>query len=272
MNKEDLRKVQACQLDLALEVKRICEKYNIKFFLVDGTALGAVKYGGFIPWDDDLDIGMMRDDYYRFLKICDSELDTRFYLQNFYNNTDCGNCFSQLRIKGTVFCQKMWKSHKEGIFIDIHPFIPVPQNKLILKLTAYRFKFHKISLLLKNDGEVENHFSVIINFMNHFRSRKSIIQSIESIFNKYSAEECDIALKVSGRHYDKDYIYLKNLSQLKDINFEGYLFPIMPDCDRMLKMVYGNYLSETPTTNVENRHEIIHLDFGNYIPNSKILK
>lgn len=270
MNRSQLRKVQACQLDLALEVKRICEKHSINYFLVDGTALGAVKYGGFIPWDDDLDIGMMIDDYNKFINICQNELDNQYYIHNFYNNPKYGNCFSQLKIKGTIYHQKMWESQNEGIFIDIHPFVPITNNKLIMKFTACLFKFHKISLLLKSGGNVENKLSVIISFINKFRSRDGIIRSINKIFNKYSSANSTIALKISGRHYDKDYIYIENINKLKNINFEGASFPIMPDYDRMLKMVYGDYLFETPSSNVENRHGITYVDFGNYQPKSII--
>ena len=74
-----LRKAQLLQLDVALEIKRICERNGIQYFLIAGTLLGAVRHQGFIPWDDDLDIGMLRSDYERFITACATDLDERFF-------------------------------------------------------------------------------------------------------------------------------------------------------------------------------------------------
>lgn len=266
MDKATLRKVQLCQLDLALEVKRICDKYNIAYFIVDGTALGAVKYNGFIPWDDDLDIGMMREDYYRFADICKTELSEEYFLQNYNTDEFYGNCFSQLRIRNTEYSQKIWggRNLKNGIFIDIHPFIPVPDNEIRVKLLSRYFLFQKTSLLLKNGAEVNRRLTSIICLINKLRRRKGIIRSIDRIFNKYSTDKCSKALKISGRHRDKDFIYINNLKNLKEISFEGQVFKIMPDYDRMLSAVYGDYLNTIPDGDLENRHGITNVDFGTY--------
>ena len=75
MDKATLRKVQMVQLEIAKEVKRVCEENNIKYFLTAGTLLGAIRHGGFIPWDDDLDVGMLRSDYNKLIEILPSELE-----------------------------------------------------------------------------------------------------------------------------------------------------------------------------------------------------
>ena len=82
MEQEVLRKVQLCQLEIAKEIKRVCEENGIGYFLCCGTFLGAVRHQGFIPWDDDLDMGMLREDYEKFLEIAPEKLDSRFCVQS----------------------------------------------------------------------------------------------------------------------------------------------------------------------------------------------
>ena len=74
MEKDVLRKVQLTQLEIAKEIRRVCEENDIPYFLCDGTLLGAVRHGGFIPWDDDMDLGMLRKDYEKFCRIAPEKL------------------------------------------------------------------------------------------------------------------------------------------------------------------------------------------------------
>ena len=77
-----LQHMHSLHLILADEVKRICEKHNIRYFMIAGTLLGAVRHKGFIPWDDDMDFGMLRNDYDKFVSVCAAEIDeNKFYLQ-----------------------------------------------------------------------------------------------------------------------------------------------------------------------------------------------
>ena len=83
---EELREVQLVELELLCEVDRVCRKCGINYRIVAGTMLGAVRHNGFIPWDDDADVGFLREEYEQFRKACETELDTsRFYFQDHRN-------------------------------------------------------------------------------------------------------------------------------------------------------------------------------------------
>ena len=127
---DELKGLQSTLLDMLIEVDRICKKHEIKYVLFAGTLLGAVRHSGFIPWDDDLDIAMMRSEYIRFRDVCVQELDAnRFFFQD--NTTDPYYRWGYGRILrlGTEF-SRVGQEHmkmRKGIFLDIFPMDGVPE-------------------------------------------------------------------------------------------------------------------------------------------------
>jgi lipopolysaccharide cholinephosphotransferase len=111
MEKEDLRKVQLIQLEILKEAVRICDRHNIDYWLAGGTQLGAVRHNGFIPWDDDLDIAMLRANYEKFLHFASKELDTQYYLQEWRLDEKYGLPFTKIR-KKNHYLLKCIKKHK----------------------------------------------------------------------------------------------------------------------------------------------------------------
>ena len=83
---------------IAEDIKRICEKYHIKYFLDAGSMLGAVRHKGFIPWDDDIDIGMPKEDYNKFLEVAPAELGEKYFVDNYNTNRDNPLVFTKIRL------------------------------------------------------------------------------------------------------------------------------------------------------------------------------
>lgn len=117
---QDLHKVEIEILD---EIDRICRKNNINYCLVGGTLLGAVRHGGFIPWDDDLDVAMPRNDYEKFIDVCKNELSDDFYLHSIETDKTYWLPFIKIRKKYTIFEEKniAGLGCKTGIYVDIFP-------------------------------------------------------------------------------------------------------------------------------------------------------
>jgi len=120
----DLVKQQAVLVELLEEIDRICKKHNIPYVVFCGTALGAVRHKGIIPWDDDLDVSMLRKDYEKFLEVAPAELKEQYFLQAEGAKHWPMN-FSKLRKNNTTYLEKYHPKDNEthqGIYVDIFPF------------------------------------------------------------------------------------------------------------------------------------------------------
>ena len=121
MEKESLDKLHDTLIEILDYVVSVCEENDLTYFLVYGTALGAYRHKGFIPWDDDLDIAMPRQDYEKFIEIANKNKDAKYTLQNELNEKKYYLPFAKVRKNGTKFVEDIAQNmyENEGIFIDI---------------------------------------------------------------------------------------------------------------------------------------------------------
>lgn len=146
-----MKKVWNIQLEIFEQVKEICEKYSIRYYAVAGTLLGAIRHNGYIPWDDDLDIGMPRKDYNRFFKVVNDEINYPYFVQTFLNEPSFPYDMIKIRNSRTTGCTP-WEIHtncNRGIFIDIFPIDNEPDNEIELVKENRRNKklLYRASLL-----------------------------------------------------------------------------------------------------------------------------
>ena len=141
MEQELLRRVQLTLLEIAVEIKRVCEENDIRYFLSDGTLLGAVRHQGFIPWDDDMDMGMLRADYEKFCRIAPKALKPEYCLETWNTDSGYGLPFAKVMKRNTVYLEskKNTKMREKGFYIDVFPFDNAPaeeeaQQALVRKL------------------------------------------------------------------------------------------------------------------------------------------
>ena len=124
-----LREVQLKQLDILREIDRICTTHHIDYWLDGGTILGAVRHGGFIPWDDDIDIAMRLEDLPRFSEACQKELPGNLYLQTMETEPACRLPISKVRDKESFlveYTDDFTRPYGKGLYVDIFPMIPYP--------------------------------------------------------------------------------------------------------------------------------------------------
>lgn len=129
LDAKTLRSLQMVQLELLREVDRICRKCDIRYNIIAGTLLGAVRHSGYIPWDDDADVAFLRPEYEKFRIACETELDTeKFYFQDHRNTPGYRWGYGKLRRKNTLFLRENQEHmpYEQGVFIDIFPLDGVP--------------------------------------------------------------------------------------------------------------------------------------------------
>lgn len=120
---EKLRALQLCELDILRAFAGVCERLGLRYYLVGGTLLGAVRHGGFIPWDDDIDVAMPREDYDRFARIAQAELGPNYFYQSPDTDPHYFLTYAKIRKKGTFFYEERFRDARfeQGVFIDIFP-------------------------------------------------------------------------------------------------------------------------------------------------------
>ena len=159
LDQKNLKKLKETELEILIELDRICKKHNIKYSLTGGTLLGAIRHNGFIPWDDDIDIDMTRKDYNKFREIQKTELDSkRFYLDCIETKENCGMLYAKLKRKDSIYIESSSNrdEKEQNIWIDIFPIDNISNNKLIRKYLIYKVYCLKIILMYKY-GYIKNH-------------------------------------------------------------------------------------------------------------------
>ena len=134
IEQDTLRQIQMIQLEMLVEVDRICKKCRIRYNIIAGTLLGAVRHGGYIPWDDDADVAFLRPEYEKFRRAVRTELDTsRFYFQDNRRTEGYRWGYGKLRRKNTLFLREYQEHmpYRQGIFIDLFPLDGVPNHYIL---------------------------------------------------------------------------------------------------------------------------------------------
>ena len=266
---EQLKELQKVELGILAEIIRVCEKNGLMYFTVGGTTLGAIRHNGFIPWDDDIDIGMMRDDYERFIEIAPQELAEGYTLTHFKYDEEVPTYFAKVRKDGTKFVEEYTKDidMHQGIFVDVFPFDIVPQNKMLRKLYNSRAKLWNQLFIAKSVNMPSFHpkkHKVLLTVI-----RKSLHVLMKPVSKEILYSEADRAMraynkrkgkKVSTRGLEVFCCDIKDLLPPEEHVFEDMKVLIPANADAVLKQQYGAYMQLPPEEERYN-HAPTLLDF-----------
>lgn len=248
---KEMKKVWKIQLDMLKKFMEVCDKHGLKYFLTAGSMLGAVRHNGFIPWDDDIDIGMLRDDYNKLLEIADKEFKYPYFFQTPYND-NIYRGHAQLRNSETtaILPHELGLEFNQGIFMDIFPYDGIPNNKILYKIQKNKIK-NMVNIMswykcynpnLKNSitMKIKKVFSnVFFKFVNY----KKFYAHFEKVCSKYSSLD-DVLVSNLSLIYDRPK-YQHNKKYFEELffhKFENLSVPIPKEYDKILSKQYGNYM------------------------------
>lgn len=258
-----------------LEIDRICKKHNIKYFLAGGTLLGAIRHKGFIPWDDDADVMMLREDYDKFLEVAQSELPPNMFVQNPKTEKLNHHVFTKIRMDNTLFATKhtgKFMNMHNGIFIDILSQDNTSNNKIIQKLHIYAtlifrsMVFNKWARKPMKTGGKHPILCKVANFIKDicpYKFLEFIQDNTISLFKNNN--NCKYLYDGMGRNLRRGVFPKKWLEEVIYVDFEGYKLPVPKYYDEYLTYLYGDYMQMIPVSERRVSHSIVLMDLGEYI-------
>ena len=269
MERDVLLKVQPVLLDIAREIRRVCDENSIRYFMYRGTFLGAVRHQGFIPWDDDMDFAMLREDYDKFCAIAPGALGEDYCFQDWHTDPAYAHPFGKVRKRGTLYVEAKCRPLAEnGFYVDIYPLDYAPEDPgQRRKLARQQLHLYRVKLMKSGYTPWMEDTRILwkkrIGYLLYktialFVSQKQLIETYDRLSRVPRGKTVyeQSALPVS---YYFDRALCENLAEY---DFDGEKFPGPEDYDTFLTGLYGSYMQLPPEDQRENRHQFIKMDFG----------
>lgn len=262
----DLEHLQKVLLNMVKYVDSLCQKNNIDYFLLGGSAIGAIRHHGFIPWDDDLDIVMDAKNYDKFIRICREQLDSeRYYFQEGYK--DWPMPFSKLKLRGTVFKEPSGyvnASGEQGIFLDVFKLENAPSSKISQLWQYICAKYLLCNCLLRRGWENPTWNKSLMMIVSKPLNLPIVRRFFQYQVEKYNREETDYRMFFAGRYRFATSFYHKSvLGKPLMVPFEDTYLPVPEKYDLWLKQIFGDYMTPPPIEKQQGLH-LLNVDFGEY--------
>lgn len=233
----------------------ICDKHALTYYLVCGSALGAVKYGGFIPWDDDVDVALPRSDYETFLQVASGELPDWVFLQNYRTDPTYPCMGSKLRNSNTTFLERDYQRlpMNQGVFIDVFPLDGYPQNPAEIEVfekkrwSAYRRRYTRLHPPIHKDlGLMVN--SLLYWAFGWFADTNSACAEAEELVMQYPPQSSKLWCNFANSMRSEEFVPREQYGEGAWAEFEGLRVRIPSDYHAYLTQKYGDYSLDPPAS------------------------
>lgn len=262
-----VKQLWAVQLDLLCELDRVCKKYNLKYILDYGTLIGAIRHKGFIPWDDDVDVSMLREDYDILMEVGPKEFKHPYFLQNRDTEKGYDTTLAKLRRSDTTFIMTENTKHRttynQGIFIDIFVFDNLPSNDkdVVSKIgqESYEAFLHMYALSHRpglHDGvKLPLTIARYLYYKVRYGSAEKEYERIKKMAKAYPPGD-----------YVGDIMFMEMICRPRrwfetiiEVPFEHLSFPVPAHYDEVLRDYYGDYMTPIQGTAL---HSLVFFDAG----------
>lgn len=282
VDSEKRRALQKVLVEMMQDIHDVCIKRQIGYALVGGSCLGAVRHHGFIPWDDDIDISMLRDDWEKFKACFDEELGDKYIMEApRYGNKDTKTTWAKVYKKGTLLqeIQDIETPYEQGIFIDIFFYENVSDNMLIRKIDACLSNFLKgvatsiVFFKYPNDmmkkyygatQETNRYYKMrrLLGFLFAWISHKTFCDWYDKFISRHKKATRFITAPTGRKNYMGEILERKWWTPQQLVSFENTQFLIPADFHNYLTTLFGKNYMQIPPVEKREKHFIVNLDFG----------
>lgn len=270
---DELRRLQLVELDILRDIDKVCREHGIRYFLDSGTLLGAVRHGGFIPWDDDVDLGMPRHDYERFLEIAPQALGDAYVVADPHRCNEQAGMFAKVWKRGTKFFteETVEAGILQGIFVDVFPYDRLHADEKIAWRQRFMCRVWQSALYLYHSkcitvphaglpGALERGACRVAHMIvKRCFSRERIVEGFETWASQGGSDpgSAYAALSCATARFPESVLF-----PVERITFEGTAFSAPACVEAYLDDMYGIDWRELPSPKHRRNHAPVELDFG----------
>lgn len=254
-----MTELQKTELEMLKEFICICEELNLTYYLVCGSALGAVKYQGFIPWDDDLDVALPRKDYRIFCEKAQQMLPKHLFLQNHITDPDYPYVFSKIRNSNTTFIESglSKRNINHGIYMDVFPLDGYPQDEKKIRFLENAKRNYQLSILCclnTNQTWKTKVIAFLGKLLQMDKKSAASVRKIEKIISQYPTEDSILWCNHGNWQGTLEYAQREQYGNGIFMSFEGLKVRVPEQYDAYLTQKYANWRDDLPDEQKKGHH------------------
>ena len=263
-----LKLLQEIELENLRMLMEICEKNHLRYYLIGGSLLGAMRHKGFIPWDDDIDVGLPRPDYNRFVQIAKDYLPAHMDIKTMTSDPNYKCYFTRLiNNKKKIYWDHGQYTAVIGVWMDVFPLDGLPENPLLRKLQVFRvklnkalYKFTQIDYVTTNRTNRPLSERVLIRFaqlthIGRLMDADKRLKKLDQALQRYDYDASAYAWNFSGCYGKREIVPHIQLGGSRTAQFEGMQVSIPEAAEAYLTSIYGDYM-KLPPEDQRRSHEV----------------
>ena len=266
MDQTLLKKLQITELEILIKFDKFCSSHEIKYSLFAGTAIGAVRHKGFIPWDDDIDIVMTRKEYNRFIEAIADRPIEGLSVDSPELNENCSISHAKLIKNGTMLLSKGEYEDigNHGIWVDIFPLDKVTDEtkKKVYKIGKQIILLTRARTKNKNDSIIKRVIRFLVGLIPSYVVKRRINNYLDELMENDQTTNENYKWTELAATYTFKYLFDGDMMEkMHRTEYEGYEFLIVDDYDSMLRQMYGDYMKLPPESERQIKHQPVKIVF-----------